>query len=159
MKKSKDHPEGVALRLLAFRDHSRHELRQKMIARGIPPTQVDETLNNLAGKGFLDDGRYARKMAAHLGEDRMLGPQRILQKLIQKGVSRKLIDEAIFKGEQTLPAIERGKKLLQKKLHNRTPAELSPAEWNKLSRYFYQRGFSWEHIQEIFHLVGGFTEE
>ena len=159
MKKPKDHPEGVALRLLALRDHSRHELRQKIIARNFPSAEVDEVLEHLAGKGFLDDARYARKIAAHLGKDRMLGPQRIIPKMIQKGIPRELVDEAVSAGEQDFPAAERVKKLLLKKLKNRTPAELSLAELKKLGRFFYQRGFSWEDMQEIFHRVGGFTEE
>jgi len=159
VKKLKDYPEGVALRLLALRDHSRHELRQKIIAKNFTPAEVDAVLEHLAGKGFLDDARYARKMVAHLGKDRMLGPQRIVQKLIQKGIPRDLVDEAVAEGERDFPAAERVKKLLSKKLKNQTPAELSPAEINKLGRFLYQRGFSWEDMHEIFHRVGGFTQE
>jgi regulatory protein len=159
VKKPKDHPESVALRLLALRDHSRQELRQKIIARNFPPAEVDAVLEHLAGKGFLDDARYARKMAAHLSKDRMLGPQWIVQKLIQKGIPRDLVDEAVAEEEQDFPAAERVKKLLSKKLKSRTPAELSPAEMRKLGHFFYQRGFSWEDVQEIFHRGGGFTEE
>jgi regulatory protein len=119
---------------------------------------VDETLEHLAGNGFLDDARYARKMAAQLVEHRMLGPQRIIQKLIHKGIPRDLVDLAVSEMERGFPAAERAKKLLQNKMKNRTPIELSPGELIKLRRYLYQRGFSWETMQEIFHLAGGFTE-
>jgi regulatory protein len=159
VEKPKHNPEGVALRLLAQRDHSRKELRQKIIAKDYPPAEVDEVLERLAGKGYLDDARYARRWAVHLGKDRMLGPGCIAQKLLQKGISPHLVDEAVVDGERDFPATERLKILLQKKLRARTPADLSPLEIKKLSRFFYQRGFSWGDIQDIFHRVGGFTEE
>jgi len=159
VKKPEHSPEAVALRFLALRDHSRQELRQKIIAKNFPPAEVDEVLERLAGKGYLDDARYARRLVAYLGKDRMLGPRRIVQKLIQKGLSPDFVDEAVAEGERDFPATERVRILLQKKLRNRIPAELSAEEMKKLGRFFLQRGFSWGDIQDIFHRMGGFNEE
>jgi regulatory protein len=159
LKKPKHSPEGVALRLLALRDHSRQELRQKLIAKDFTPAEVDEVVERLAGKGYLDDARYARRLAAYLGRERMLGPRRIVQKLLQKGLSSDLVDEAVAAGEGDFPAPERLRRLLQKKLGNRFPDPLSTEEMKKLGRFFFQRGFSWGDIQDIFHRRGGFTEE
>jgi regulatory protein len=159
VKKPKYSPGGVALRLLALRDHSRQELRQKIIAKDFLPTEVDEVLEHLAGKGYLDDARYARRLAAYLGRERLLGPRRIVQKLIQKGLSPDLVDEAVTTGEGDFPASERLRRLLQKKLGNRIPGDLSSEEMKKLGRFFFQRGFSWSDIRDLFHRIGGFTEE
>ena len=159
MKKPKHSPEGVALRLLALRDHSRQELRQKLIAKDFPPAEVDEVLEHLVGKGYVDDPRYARRLAAYLGRERMLGPRRIVQKLLQKGLSPDLVDESVAAGEADFPTPERLGRLLQKKMGNRLSNPLSSEEMKKLGRFFFQRGFSWGDIQDIFHRRGGFTEE
>jgi regulatory protein len=159
LKKPKNSPEGVALRFLALRDHSRQELRQKIIAKDFPPAEVDEVLEHLAGKGYLDDARYARRLAAYLGRERMMGPRRIVQKLLQKGLSPDLVEEAVAAGEGDFPAPERLRHLLQKKMGIRFSDPLSSEEMKKLGRFFFQRGFSWADIQDIFHRRGGFTEE
>ncbi len=159
MEKKQASAEGIALRLLSFRDHSREELRRKLIARKISAPEAEEALERLERQGFLDDARYARRLAAHLSKEKLVGNQRILQKLIQKGIHSDCIQEAREEAERDFPSRERIKRLLQRKLKNRVPSELSIQEKTKLGRYFYQQGFSWSEIQEAFHLAGGFSEE
>ncbi len=151
--------EDIALRLLSFRDHSRQELRQKLISRKISRDETEEILDRLERRGFLDDARFARRMAAHLSKDKLAGNYYILQKLSQKGVHPDCIRAATEETEREFPSRERMHRLLQLKLKNRTPTELSAQEKKKLGRFFYQRGFSWVDIQEAFHLAGGINEE
>jgi regulatory protein len=159
LEKNRSSPEDIALRLLSFRDHSREELRQKLRARKIPLQEVEETLCRLEGHGFLDDLRYARRLAAHLSKDELLGPQRIRQKLIQKGIHADCIREVMEESEKELSTRDRVQKLLQIKLKNRTPAELSTQEKSQWSRFLYYRGFSWGDIHEAFQSTGGLAEE
>jgi regulatory protein len=151
--------EESALRLLAQRDHSREEIRRKLQARGFTPEEIEKALKWLEEREFLDDLRYAQKLAFSLAKEKLLGPQRIRQKLFQKGIPAGLVKEAVEKADETLAAGERLQIAMRMKLKGRSPEEIFPDERRKLAGYLRQRGFSWEDIREAFQETGGFTEE
>ena len=151
--------EESALRLLAQRDHSREEMRRKLQARGFTPEEIEKTLKWLEEREFLDDLRYAQKLAFSLAKEKLLGPQRIRQKLFQKGIPAGLVKEVVEKADETLAAGERLQIAMRMKLKGRSPEEIFPDERRKLAGYLRQRGFSWEDIREAFQETGGFTEE
>ncbi len=151
--------EESALRLLAQRDHSREEMRRKLQARGFTPEEIEKALKWLEEREFLDDLRYAQKLAFFLAKEKLLGPQRIRQKLFQKGIPAGLVKEAVEKADETLAAGERLQIAMRMKLKGRSPEEIFPDERRKLAGYLRQRGFSWEDIREAFQETGGFTEE
>jgi len=151
--------EESALRLLARRDHSREEMRRKLQARGFTPEEIEKALKWLEEREFLDDLRYAQKLAFSLAKEKLLGPQRIRQKLFQKGLPAGLVKEAVEKADETLAAGERLQIAMRMKLKGRSPEEIFPDERRKLAGYLRQRGFSWEDIREAFQETGGFTEE
>ena len=151
--------EESALRLLAQRDHSREEMRRKLQARGFTPEEIEKALKWLEEREFLDDLRYAQKLAFSLAKEKLLGPQRIRQKLFQKGLPAGLVKEAVETADETLAAGERLQIAMRMKLKGRSPEEIFPDERRKLAGYLRQRGFSWEDIREAFQETGGFTEE
>ncbi len=151
--------EESALRLLAQRDHSREEIRRKLQARGFTPEEIEKALKWLEEREFLDDLRYAQKLAFSLAKEKLLGAQRIRQKLFQKGIPAGLVKEAVEKADETLAAGERLQIAMRMKLKGRSPEEIFPDERRKLAGYLRQRGFSWEDIREAFQETGGFTEE
>jgi len=151
--------EEIAFRLLARRDHSLKELRQKLLIRKISSAEADAVLQRLAAGGLLDDGRYARKSAFHLSAEKLLGPRRVREELSRKGIAPELLAEAAKDAEREFPPEERLKRLAQSKLKQRTLSELSPPEQKKLARFLYQRGFFWGDIREFIHKAGGWFEE
>lgn len=85
---------ATAVKLLGPRDHSREELRGKLLARGFEAELSDKTLSELESLGYLDDARFAARFA----EQRSAGghgPLSIRSKLSQRGVQGDLISEAI----------------------------------------------------------------
>lgn len=152
-------PKEIALRLLSRRDHSRQELRQKLLLRRIAPAEAEAVLGDLVARGVLDDARYARKAALYLGGEKLLGPRRVREKLSQKGIPPDFLAEAEKDAEREFPAEERLRSLARNKLKSRTLGELSPPEQGKLVRFLYQRGFSWGQIREFFYKAGGGFEE
>lgn len=159
VKKKSPQAEEIAFRLLARRDHSLKELRQKLLIRKISSAEADTVLRGLAARGLLDDGRYARKTAFHLSGEKLLGPRRVREELARKGIAPEVIGEVAKDAEREFPPDERLKRLTQTKLKQRTLSELSPPEQKKLARFLCQRGFSWGDIREIFHKAGGEFEE
>ena len=108
---------------------------------------------------MLDDVRYAQKLAISLAREKLLGPQRVSQKLYQKGIPAELAKEAMEKADELLAARERLRIAMRMKLKGRSPEQIFPDERTKLARYLRQRGFSWEDIWEVFQETGGLTEE
>ena len=151
--------EESALRLLARRDHSREEMRRKLRAREFGPEETETALRWLEEREMLDDRRYAQKLAISLAQEKLLGPQRLSQKLFQKGIPAELAREAMEKADELLAAGERLRTIIRLKLKGRSPEEIHPEERRKLAGYLRQRGFSWEDIGEAFRETGGFTEE
>ncbi len=83
----------AAIRFLAGRDHSRAELRRKLLARNAVPERVDGILDELEGDGYLSDRRFAESwLRSRIGRGQ--GPLRIRRDLAEKGVADTLIEEA-----------------------------------------------------------------
>lgn len=151
--------EEVALRLLARRDYSREELRQKLTKKGFALAEIEEVLAKLSAAQLLNDGQYAQRLASYYGREKFWGPGRIKQKLREKGIAEELAQEVIAQEEKNFPAVEKLRALLKKKLKKRTLGELAPKEIRKLNHYLYRHGFDWEEIMDILKKEGGLTEE
>lgn len=149
----------TALRFLARRDHSREELKRKLLTKGFAPAEVETTLGELEARHLLDDFRYARRLAFSLVREKLLGPQRISRQLYHKGIPADLAEEAMNQAEADLPVKERLQELLRMKLKGRLLEQMTPREKRHLANAFRQRGFLWEDILQTLQESGGFTEE
>lgn len=84
-----------ALNLLTARQYTTRNLRRKIVQKGFPATDADETIERLTANGILDDARYASQFA----RSKLLGPgaskRRIRQQLFQRGIGGEIADAAI----------------------------------------------------------------
>jgi regulatory protein len=83
-----------AVRAQARRPHARGDLRRRLIQKQHPPTAVEVALERLAGRGLLDDRRFAEHFAATRAA-RGRGPARRVRDLLQQGVDRSVAEEAV----------------------------------------------------------------
>ncbi|MBQ8381690.1 MAG: regulatory protein RecX [Clostridia bacterium] len=93
-KKEPPSAQTAALRLISMRDHSSRQLREKLSERGYSPEEIEETLDFLREKRFLDDLRYGRNLIRYMAERRYFGAYKIRMELLQK-LDRKYIDELL----------------------------------------------------------------
>lgn len=84
-----------AYRLLARRQHSVFELREKLRAKGHDEGEVEDVVEKLSGLGYLDDESYCRRWAAARVEKARLGPMRLRMDLVRKGFEEDLIDDTV----------------------------------------------------------------
>lgn len=49
----------VAVALLARRDYGREQLKSRLLDKGFELPEVEQTLDGLEAKGFIDDQRFA----------------------------------------------------------------------------------------------------
>jgi len=127
-----------ALRLLAVRPRSRRELQVRLRAAGFEPDRIEEELIRLEEVGLVDDEAFAREVAEHHVTARRGGRRAVVGALAAKGVSRRVIEEAVADLGQDEE--ERALELARQ----RAPrlAELPPEKaFGRLSSLLMRRGY------------------
>ena len=133
-----------ALDLVSRREHSRHELKQKLNKR-FPETMpiIEEALDKLAINNILDDERFA-EMYLNSRARKGFGPKKIEMELYSKKVDSMLIDNAIEAYESWA---ENAENELKKKFKG-----VEPTDYNskmKQKQFLFNRGFSTQIIERI----------
>jgi regulatory protein len=85
----------AAAAFLAARPRSLSETTRRLLRLGYPPPLVDEVVARLAEIGYLDDAGFARSWVESRDRVRPRGSNALRRELMQKGVSRDAIDEAL----------------------------------------------------------------
>ena len=124
-----------ALDLLARRDHSRGELRIKLLQREFDPDSVEKALFWIDGKGYLDDERFARRWIQERLRKHPEGPAALEGGLRSKGIDSTIIRRALGElGEkERRDALIRAREKLSRRYDD--PAKLRTA--------LMRRGFSY----------------
>ena len=130
----------AAIALLARRDFTCRELREKLSARGFKESTAATVVAELARELILDDGRCAQHYVAyHAGRGH--GPVRIAVELRRRGIAADLIDAALATGPDW--------SALACKVR-RAKFGLPPSSWAqraRQARFLQYRGFSADHIR------------
>ena len=131
-----------AMRLLARREHSRAELRGKLVGRGFENDSVEELLQGLEDQDLLSDERFAMSLIASRAQTGY-GPNRIGLELRNRGVSEELAREALAKAE-----VDWGQQVTDQAVRKfgSDPAQTFP-EWARRARYLERRGFGQDAIR------------
>lgn len=83
----REEAQEAALRLLAIRDRSASELRERLLARGYDRRAVEGTLRALREAGLQDDERFAAHFAEEATGRRGLSSAAVRQALRRRGVA------------------------------------------------------------------------
>ena len=133
---------ALALCLLARREHSRFELKRKLLLHQFDHTLIDTVLDELQSKQWQDDARFAESYIRNRIEQGD-GPVKIQYNLYARGVATALITD-------TLPTdfdfwIEQ----IQRKWHKKCILS-DRASKAKTSRFLQSRGFTLDQIKRYF---------
>lgn len=136
---------GVALKLLALRSRSSHEVRHALGRRGYPPDEVAAVITRLTACRYLDDAEFARTWVTARAHRVAVGPARLARELRAKGIPDGQIAAALRTlAEEWTPAEAAGE-AVRRKL--KALAGLPPAvARRRLAGYLERRGFSPEII-------------
>jgi len=131
-----------AFRLLSLRARSEKELRDRL-SENHGRNVVDDVIGQLKEGGYLHDGNFARERARRLAVGQMKGNRAIEADLLQKGVDRTVIAEAIRAVREELSEPEAIRKLLKRKRDGLSSPPDHP--WReKTKRYLLSKGFPWD---------------
>ena len=130
------------MRLLARREHSRAELRGKLLPHVQDGEDVEQVLDELEKRNWLSDAR-ATEQVVHAKRGRF-GAQRIAHELRRKGIAEDLIVKALPQLKET--ELDAAREVW------RTKFGVLPSDRNqqaKQVRFMQSRGFSPDVIFEI----------
>ena len=88
-------PYDAGLAMLARRELSTAQLRQRLERKGFGPDQATAALGRLQRAGALDDERTALALARRSADVRMHGRLRALREIESRGISRDLAQRAV----------------------------------------------------------------
>ena len=143
---------ATAADLIGKRAMSRASLEKKLKEKGASEAEARYAAEWLEAIGAINDADYAALLARHYGE-MGYGPQRVRDKLYEKGVPRELWEEALDQLPDNGEQIDR---FLQSKLRGRTPEE---KEKKRLTDALIRRGYSWSDVKAVWNRLGTAVEE
>jgi regulatory protein len=135
-----------AINYMARRLHSVNELRIKLKQKGYELTLINEVLNDLVEKNYLNDYDFASQYADENIRNKSWGRNKLKAELFKKGVSAgiisRVLEERINSGEEELEAASAlaGKKLKALSSRNLEPRKLK----EKLISFLLARGYSFD---------------
>ena len=134
----------TAMNLLARREHSTQELRDKLLARGFEDDVITPALQTLSREGLLSDERFTESFI-HSRVDRGSGPLKIRAELRQRGVADELITAWLDERDQVW--LERAEAVRCKKFGSALPVEYM--EKVRQARFLQYRGFTPEQTRRL----------
>ncbi|HAJ65363.1 MAG TPA: RecX family transcriptional regulator [Clostridiales bacterium] len=140
-----------ALELLSRRPHSRRELKDKLLRRGVSEEDAEDCVQWLSDRGFLDDEEYAGAVARHYAA-KGYGAGRVRSELQRRGIDRELAADTLSDLPDNAGKIDT---FLARKLTDVNDRETV----RKVSAALFRRGFSWEEIRAALRRFDSSIEE
>ena len=135
----------AAMNLLARREHSQRELRDKLRSRFPDSTLVEDVLHTLAAENLQSDERFAESFVRQR-LSRGYGPLRLRQESKQRGLSEADLDAAFASVEPDW--FDLAERCYRKKF-GASPAEDLNDKARRV-RFMSYRGFSRDHYEHLF---------
>ncbi len=126
---------GRALRLLSNREHSKHELAQKLKPHAQSEEELGQVLEWLLVKGFINEQRVLESIVYRRSPK--LGYARVARELQEKGLATEAVASAVRELKETEG--ERARAVWAKKF--KTPAQ-TPSDKARQQRFLMSRGFA-----------------
>jgi regulatory protein len=141
-----------AFRLLARQDHSRLQLRRKLLRNG-PYEEVDQVILLLEEKGLLNDEIFALQRASHRRQQRLWGDGRIARDLKSLGIDARIIRKVLAQVESEKSQQDSLQEAIQKWVRQSGRPEALPQLkklYDHCFRLGYEPGLIREHLESYF---------
>ena len=135
---------SIACRILSARPHTEYELAEKLRARGLNATVVEQIIFFLKEYGMLDDAAFARSYINQRMQSRPAGKTLLFAELRHRGVPSAII-ETILEDIDGDTEYDMALRLVMKR-KSLSGDCCRPA---KIASFLWRRGFSSETIKRI----------
>lgn len=135
----------AALRMLARRELSEAQVRQRLARRGESQESIDEAIARLKSDRSIDDERVAGAIARSQAAGRNRGRRRVLQQIEAAGIDKSIASRAVDQVFEDLDPDALLSASLEKRLHGRDRIA-DDREFQRLFRYLSAQGFESDKI-------------
>lgn len=133
-----------ALGQISRRPRSRKEIERYLVKRQVDSVLIEEVIDRLEAKDYLDDGAFAKLWVENRFEFRPRGARALRAELYKKGLASSAIESALDDFDEHEAALRAGKKAA------RRWQKSDEDEFHKrVSAYLARRGFDYELIRRI----------
>jgi regulatory protein len=129
----------AALSMLARRELSAAQLRQRLKARHFPDSEIDASIDRLRESRALDDARVARAYARTAAGVKGRGRGRVVREIEAMGIDRATAREAVAETFDALDEDALIDRALDRKLRGRRVKDA--AEFRRLYAFLMRQGF------------------
>ncbi|MBA4250819.1 MAG: hypothetical protein C0425_00640 [Chlorobiaceae bacterium] len=135
---------------LSRRAHSAFELKQKLRKKNYNEELIDQVLEELNEKKYLNDEDFAAKYVEEKQRLKKVGKNRLKSDLIKKGIHYKIIDKVLNDEFSETEMLENAFIIASKKYISlsKTESEESIIKL-KISRYLFSKGYDFETIRDV----------
>jgi len=134
-----------ALKMLARRELSEAQVRQRLARRGERQESIDEAVARLKSERSIDDQRVAGAIARSQTSLRKRGRRRVLQQIEAAGIDKSIASHAVDEAFQDLDPDALLAASLEKRLRGRERIA-DDREFQRLFRYLSAQGFDADRI-------------
>ena len=131
-----------ALFILTYRDHSREELKRKLLTASFSEEAAEAAVQKVADMGLINDREYARKLARELLFRKRWGERRTVGEMLRRGLERELIAE-VMEEAQPDPAVQLAE-IIEKKY---TPLPRDEKGQRRMLNALARMGYGWSDIR------------
>jgi regulatory protein len=135
------------LKMLARRELSEMQVRQRLARKGHAPQAIDEAVERLRAERALDDNRVADAIARSETSLRRRGKVRVRMQIERAGIAKETAKRAV---DEVFGAIDDGALLqssLSKRLRGRDTIE-DDREFQRIYRYLVAQGFESDQVMQ-----------
>jgi regulatory protein len=135
----------AALKMLARRELSEAQVRQRLARRGFSPDAIDEAVARLKNERAIDDSRVAEAIARSETGIKRRGRLRVQQQIESAGIAAPLARRAVDEIFGTIDDNELIEQALLKRMRGRSQIA-DEAELARLYRYLLGQGFDADQV-------------
>ncbi len=135
-----------ALNFLSYMPRSEREVYNRLKQKGFHEDQIEKSIEFCKSKDYINDLNFAKSFINDKVNLNKFGSQRIRYELIKKGVSSKVIDQALDLEEDE--EYERALELAEKKIYSYRKDD-KMAKYRKLGGFLQRRGYSYGIVNRI----------
>jgi regulatory protein len=141
------------VKLLGRRDHARKELFTKAIQKDYPKEVIENVLDELQDKGFINDRGFAEKFASDKSQLSKWGPAKIKAHLYKKGIPKSVAEQSIEKAFENINLKETFLDLVLKRkrrfLREEDPYKRKKKVFDHLARKGYRSSSIYKHLDTL----------
>lgn len=141
-----------AVNLLAFKDRTVQEIKQKLVEKGYSSEEVEEAVEKLSYYGYLNDQNYTISYIKDNTSKK--GKKLIMNELSHKGIDKNIVNDMY-------DSIDVDEERVIDEMMNRRFKEMDLSDeksYRKVVGFFLRRGFGYDNIKKVIRRYSSFVD-